>query len=313
MAGMSNSPLCHIKLTTLQNFFMDIPRSWGKLEDQHSPQQQASIAKSAGTDIRFKAGGIIAASGLFVILWSLQHSMHHYKQHRPGVWPAVSNYLTNCPPKLLLTVIVLAIRLAYGVYMPWHWDTSIFKYDASPELYYGAGYAPSLLIIIIFNIFGFIDENEDKVIIKQRRIRGQAADSELGIVKRPHWWRKNNAYSDEQRLRNLASEVGGGRPTAERLSSNVELMNIRRTSTLTTTPTIGLRQRSRERARDDPFRDHSPASSAEEGLMRPNLQHRPSSLASNTTDASNGTRMTGVTLTESQNRPAQQIRSMLDI
>jgi hypothetical protein len=292
---------------------MDIPRSWGKLEKQHSPQQQAAIAEPSGTDARFKAGGIIAALGFFVILWSLQHSMHHYKQHRRGIWPAIQNYLRNCPPKLLLAIAILGVRLAYGVYMPWHWDTSIFKYDSSPVLYYGAGYAPSFLIIVIFNIWGFIDENEDKALIKQRRARGQIADSELGIVKRPHWWRKANyGLSDEQRLRNLTTEVGGGRPTAARVSANVELMNIRRDSQLSSAPAIGLRQRSRDRARDDPFRDHSPASSAEEGL-RPHMQHRPSSLASNTTDASAVTGMTGVTLTESINRPPQQIRSMLDI
>jgi hypothetical protein len=260
---------------------------------------------------------------MFVILWSLQHSMHHYQRHRKGIFPAITNFFKSCPPKLYLAIIVLGVRLAYGIFMPWNWETSIFKFDSSPEWYYGAGYAPSFLIIVIFNIWGFIDENEDKQIIAQRRARGQIADNELGLVKRPHWWRKrDHTFNDEQRLRNLTTEVGGGRATAQRVSANVELgnMNINRHSTVAApgaaAPVIGLRERSRSRPTHDPFRDASPASS-EEGL-RPHLQHRPSSTISNVTDASAATGYTGLTGRtlnggESVTGPPQRIRSMLDI
>ncbi|KAF2427734.1 hypothetical protein EJ08DRAFT_592756 [Tothia fuscella] len=318
------------------NFFMDIPRSWGKLEKQHSIAQQRTIAEPAGTDVRFKAGGIIAALGIFVILWSLQHSMHHYQPHRKGIVPAITNFFQKCPPRLYLAIIILAIRLAYGIFMPWHWQTSIFKYDASPEWYYGAGYAPPALIIIIFNIWGFIDENEDKQLIAQRRMRGQLADDELGIVKRPHWWRKrDHAFNDEQRLRNLTTEVGGGRATAQRVSQNVELgnMNINRHSVISTATggvarpesypaggsiVTGMRDRSRSRPRDDPFRDLSPTGSEVSGegiLARPGLVGRRSSGLSGWTDASGATGLTGQTLTGSRTSegPPQRVRSMLDI
>lgn len=304
------------------NFFMTIPRSWGKIELQRSPEQQRAIAEPSATDVRFKAGSIVAVLAWATIVYMLQHHLHYYKPRSSGIWSSISKFCIHCPTKLFLTIVVLAVRIAYGIASAWEWEISVLKYDANPAWFYGAGYAPSVLIIMIFNIAGYIDENDDKAIVKQRAERGRSADAELGIVKRPAWWKKRDGdhhLTDEARLRALTTEVGGGRATSQHISTNLELgnMNIPRTSSVTgptgrTDSTAGLRDRSRSRG--DPFRDPSPAVSDESDGLRPGLQHRPSSTVSGVTNTSRASGLTGRTLTESvSNVPPQRVRSMLDI
>jgi hypothetical protein len=302
------------------NFFMTIPRSWGRLEEQADADQQRAIAQPAGTDGRFKVGAIIAAVAWLVIVYCLRHNMHYYKPHRAGIWPAITNFCLYCPTKLFLAIIVLAVRLAYGIAMAWEWEISVFKYNSNPAWFYGLAYTPSVLIIVIFNIAGYIEDNEDQALMKQRRIRGRSIDAEIGLVKKPHWWSKLSgihANDDEARLRALTTEVGGGRATAQRITANVELgnMNIPRHTSITDSmgTGAGLRDRSRSRPRNDPFRDVSPAGTDDslEGL-RPVLQHRPSSVVTDVSNASGATGLTGRTLTR-DDVPPQRVRSMLDI
>jgi len=275
-------------------------------------------------------------SHFFTIIVSLRHSMHHYKPHAPGLWAGISNFCLHCPTKLFMGIVVLAIRLAYGLAMAWEWEISPFKYDSNPAWFYGLGYAPTVLIIVIFNIAGYVDDNEDQVIIRHRRERGRQVDAELGLVKRPNWWSNLNSQrylSDEARLKAMTTEVGGGRATAKRISDTVELgnMNIPRTTSVTSgagmipgigiTPGTGismsgsggLRDRSRSRNGDDPYRDHSPANTDDSGEgLRPVLQHRASSVVTDVSNVSGATGLTGRTLTGGEVQP-QRIRSMLDI
>jgi hypothetical protein len=306
-------------LFTWLNFFMVIPRSWSKIEDQSDADQQRIIAEPAGTDIRFKTGAILACVAYFVILFCLRHNMHYYKpSQRKGFWAAITNFCLHCPTKLFLAIMVLGIRVGYGVVMAWEWETSIFKYNANPAWFYGLGYTPTLLVIIIFNIAGYVDDNEDQAIMEQRRQRGRAADAEIGIIKRPNWWKKGRAMDDEARLRGLMEEVGGGRPTANRISSNVELMNITRGNSVTSSNLAGIggmRDRSRSRPRDgDPFRDQSVSSDGSHEGLRPALNNnqRTMSVATDLSNVSGATGLTGRTLT-SENAQPQRIRSMLDI
>jgi hypothetical protein len=296
------------------NFFMVIPRSWSKIEKQSDANQQRIVAQPAGTDVRFKAGAILACAAYAVIIYALRHNMHYYKPHPKGIWAAITNFCHYCPTKLFLTIIIVGIRLAYGVVMAWEWETSIFKFDSNPAWFYGLGYAPTLLVIVIFNIAGYVDDNEDQAIMEQRRQRGRAADAEIGIVKRPNWWKKGRALDDEGRLRDLMDEVGGGRPTANRISTNVELMNIPRHEGVTSgLPGTGaLRDRSRSRPRDDPFRDQSVSSDGSHEGLRPPLNQRPSSVVTDVSNVSGATGWTGRTLT-SENVKPQRVRSMLDI
>ncbi|KAF2500652.1 hypothetical protein BU16DRAFT_523424 [Lophium mytilinum] len=282
------------------NFFMVIPRSWTPLERQNSKDQQENIAKPAGTDVREKVGGILAALAFFVICFSLNHSLRHYKPRATGFWDKINSFCRDCPTKLFLSIVVLAIRVAYAIAMAWEWDISIFKYDVSVGWPFGLGWGSTLLIMVIMEIAGLVEENEDTVILQQRRDRGRIVDQELGLVKKPNWWSKSHADShltDEERMKALTTEVGGGRPTARNISANVELTNM------------NLRNRSRDRPAVDPFTDHSPQDSTSGN--RPAAARTESDNASTMTGVSNTTRTSDRTLGE--NAQPQVIRSMLDV
>jgi hypothetical protein len=148
-------------------------------------------------------------------------------------------------------------------------------------------------------------------------------DTELGIVKKPAWWsrvRGDYYLTDEQRLRNLTTEIGGGAPTARHLAQSVELgnMNISRSATLTGLTTVGdsevtsapgMRDRSRSRLREDPFRDSSPEDQRGRlDIPMPALGREESTVTMASND-SGRSGMTGTTL----NAPPQKVRSMLDI
>lgn len=210
--------------------------------------------------------------------------------------------------------------------MAWQWELSIFKFNGNPAWFYGLGYAPTLLVIVIFNIAGYVDDNEDQELMAQRRRRNREADAQIGITKRPAWWKKGRALDDEARLRGLMEEVGGGRPTANRISANVEMMDIPRTHSVTSgnvpgnRGSGGLRDRSRSRPRDgDPFRDRaSDGSMSSDDGLRPGLRgglggnDRTMSVATDISNASGATGLTGRTLMSENGRP-QRVRSMLDI
>jgi hypothetical protein len=300
------------------NFFMTIPRSWTPIKKQRSLQQQETIAKPAGTDIRFKAGAILAAAALVVICVSLHHSLKHYKPRGRGIFGAFNTFCVHTPTKIFLGIIVLGIRIAYGIVMAWKWDLSIFKYDGEIGWPYGLGYAPILLIIIVFNIAGFVEDNEDKRILAQRRARGIDADRELGFTKKPHWWswgRTEYHMTPEQRLRAMATEVDPGRPSQRTGgTSDMELGNMG-----------GLRDRSRSRPPEDPFRDdvvgsplaERPSERRESAgpmlgarLDMPRRESDNASTMTGRTDATGATGLTGTTINQSQ---PQRIRSMLDV
>jgi hypothetical protein len=300
------------------NFFMVIPRSWSNIEHQRSPQQQALDAEPSGTDNRLKAGSILAVFAYAVICFSLHHSLKHYKPRNAGLMGRINGFCRDCPTKIFLSLLVLAVRLGYGIASAWEWNMSILKYNVNPAWPFGLGYGTTIVIIIIFEVAGWVEENEDKKLIEQRRQRGRSTDAELGITRKPNWWRKlhSDAYlSDEQRLRNLTREVGGGRPTTNRISANVELRtmsgneaaaNANTTTSIDANQRSNLRDRSRSRPRDDPFRDPSPAESTSTGTAR----LVPTRTESDAASAVSG--MTGRTLTNENAKP-QQIRSMLDV
>lgn len=280
------------------NFFMVIPRPWTPIEMQHSPEQQDAIAKPSATDVRAKAGAILAALAWLVICYSLRHSLYHYKPRVGGIWNKFNSFCHYCPTKLFLSIIILAVRIAYAIASAWVWDINLFKYNVNPGWPFGLGFGTTLLIILVLEIAGYMEENEDKVIIEQRKERGQAADQELGLTKKPNWWSKSHGDShltDEQRLRKLTTEIGGGRPTGRNITASVELGNMGT-----------LRNRSRDRPADDPFTDESPQNSItgdRHTITR--------------TESDNSSTMTGVTGTSTrtltENAQSQTIRSMLDV
>jgi hypothetical protein len=283
------------------NFFMTIPRSWTPLQKQNTPEQKENIARPSATGAREKAGAILAAIAWIVICVSLNHSLKHYKPRAVGVFNKITAFFRDCPLKIVLALILLAIRIGYGIASAWIWDLSIFQDGVQVGWPFGLGYAPILLIIVVFEIAGFVEQNEDKVIQQQRRARGQMYDQELGIVQKPSWWSRNWAaryQTDEQKLKNMTRETGGGRPTGRRMAENIELGNM------------NIRNRSRSRPPGDPFRDQSPQSSVSNARLT--VGRTDSDTASTRTGA---TQLTGRTLTTDnpESAPPQRIRSMLDI
>lgn len=283
------------------NFFMIIPRSWSPVKKQHDPVQQQTIAEPLATDARFKAGSILAVCGVVTICASLRHSLKHYRLKKPGVLGDFLRNWQDIPAKLALAIIFVAARTGYGVVSSWRFDLNILKYDGQIGWPYGLGYGSTLAIIIVFNVFGLVEENEDIHLLKQRRARGRILDAELGLTKKPHWWtwgRHDLYMTDEQRLRALTTEVEQGAADKTPVGqSNVQYGDA-----------TELRDRSRNRPADDPFKDELNPSAGQSIRSMLDLDARPQSLRN---DSQGGSIMSGTTLS-SGGRP-QKIRSMLDV
>ena len=194
---------------------------------------------------------------------------------------------------------------------------------------------PSLRpIMLILIVAGLVEENEDKILIKQRSARGRAHDAELGITRKPAWWRKTavDYMSPDERLRNMTKNFGRGdrRSQQSRGSRDIQLEDMPSGGEASspppysseptspalgvssgTAPVVGLRDRSRSRPGEEqgPFRDQSPAS-LEATPLRPGIEdHRRGSTLTTNTQGSGSSGMTGTTL----NMPQQKVRSMLDV
>lgn len=286
-------------------FFMTIPRSWTPLQKQNTPEQKNDIAKPSATSVREKAGAVFAAIAWMVIIASLHHSLRNYKPRAVGFFDKITAFCRDCPTKLFINIILLGIRVAYGIASAWIWDLSIFQDDVVIGWPFGLGYGPILLIIAVFEVAGFVEENEDKVIIQQRRERGILHDQELGITQKPNWWKRNWAeryQTDEQRLKNMTTLGRSEERTTRAVSNNIELSNM---------ASANIRDRSSSRVRDDPFRDES-IESRQQSVSNTRVM---SDAASTMTGASQATGLTGRTLTAEQMAQAnpQRIRSMLDV
>lgn len=205
------------------NFFLTIPRSWTPVQKQNSPEETQDIARPAATDARNKAGAVLAMVAWIVIVCSLLHTLRVYRQGK----------ILACPRKLFLNILLLAIRLAYGIVAAWFWDVSILNQHVAVSWPFGLGYVPILLILINYNLAGFHEQNEDKQLIAQRVARGRLNNAALNIVKKPNWWKRNAVErfeSDDVRLRNLATEVNVEPLRSRDVVDEVEMNSMRQRS-----------------------------------------------------------------------------------
>ncbi|KAF2760758.1 hypothetical protein EJ05DRAFT_530605 [Pseudovirgaria hyperparasitica] len=286
------------------SFFLVIPRSWGKLQQQRSPEQQAEIAAPNATNIRLKIGGIIAAVAWSVIVYSLFHSARHYSTRSQN----------RIPLKLVAALVVLAIRIAYSTASAYVWDIGISKFDGDPAWPFALGYGSSLLLLVILEIAGLRDENEDKVIIQLRREMGRAVDAELGYKAKPSWWNKAAAsmhLNHDDRLKAITREAPVDRQTHSDLFEDVEMHAFDPPS----------ENGSQSADHPDPFRDPSLTGSvtpSHEATHMMRSSSRPRGVASietmdsASTSISETTGMTGQTL-DNDAQPKREYRSMLDI
>ena len=174
---------------------------------------------------------------------------------------------------------------------------------------YGLGYGPTLLIIVVFEIWGSLDPNEDRALLKIRAERGRSIDAELGVKKKPRWWSRMTGEHDdylttEQRLKNIMSEIGGRRATTRNLERAIEMGNM---------------PAARPSVDENPFPDEAAPAYSNDGPVLPTIDsdatmaqsdRRPELCISNSdgseTAVSERTMTTGAS-------PPQRVRSMLDV
>ena len=202
-----------------QNFFMIIPRNWTPIMLQRTKLQTIEQAEPTATDIRFKLAAFMMVICWCTICVSLWHSIRHYEPRNRGWFNRTIGFLGYMPFRFALELPLLLGMVGYQIICSFRFRLSpLDAEDTNLVAMYLGGYVPSLLIIIIQIVDGFMRPNEDRELIRQRRARGDQINRELGIVKKPAWWRRVNGHVSragtdsmaDQVLRNVR-EVNGGR------------------------------------------------------------------------------------------------------
>jgi hypothetical protein len=204
-------------------FFMTIPRPWSAIQKQRSALQAEKVARPVATDARFKAGAVLAVFALAVACYCVKHSIYYYKHNTKQHLETLLSIVIQVPPKLCFSISIIAVRIGYTIASAWRWAISPYRVGVDIPWLYGLGYGPPLLLLTVLNIYGFIEENDDRVLISQRARRNEAADRELGITgasRKPSWWSKSHRKADahaEEMLREIAFE-----PSCESITSVTE-------------------------------------------------------------------------------------------
>ncbi|KAI1801254.1 hypothetical protein F4811DRAFT_535396 [Daldinia bambusicola] len=234
------------------NFFLVIPRNWGAIELQRSPEQTVENAVPAATDGRFKAATFCLFVAWCTILVSVWHSIRHYEPRNRGFFNRIIGFLGYMPFRFTLMIPLALAVVGYQGLCAWDFGLSPLNVKTSLLAMYLGGYAPAFIILVIQIIAGFMRPNEDRELMRQRRERGMALDQELGLVRKPAWWRRVNgdipSGGVRDRIMRNVREVGGGRPTARQVeilaerraadmeaeaaapNSSIEMNEIRRTN-----------------------------------------------------------------------------------
>lgn len=201
------------------NFFMVVPRNWGRIELQRYPGQVLDQAQPSATDVRFKVGAFLLVLCWVTTIVSLQHSIKHYCPRNRGVFNRLAGFVTYIPPRFWLIIPLAGCVVAYQILCAFDFAVSPLKMGTNLVAMYAGGYAPSLLIIAVQCIWGFYSLNEDRSLQLQRRRRGDAINAELGLVRKPAWWRKEatNERMRDRIARNVR-ELGGGNATASQFA-----------------------------------------------------------------------------------------------
>jgi hypothetical protein len=209
---------------------MTIPRSWDPIEAQRSPDQTAEVAEPNSTDARFKAGAFLLFLAWVVICTSLLHSLYYYKGTR-GPLNSFLGIFRYTPLKLLLTIALSLVVVGYSGAIAFDFSMSPLNVEGSIPFIYGLGWAPVALIFLIYEVAGYFDPNEDKELIRQRRIRGAEIDAEMGYTKKPHWWSRLNGehnLSVQEAIARNVREVNAIPPTEEEMERGIELGTLPR-------------------------------------------------------------------------------------
>lgn len=297
---------------------MIVPRSWGAIEKQRDPDQARLIAEPMATDVRFKAAAFLLFCSWLTTMFSLWHSIKHYKGYNRGILNCAIGFVRYTPKKFLLSLLLSLIMIGYEAACSFEFSISPLKLNTKLGYMYGLGWSPIALLFVVHEVAGYLEPNEDRELIRQRRIRGAEIDQEIGIVRKPHWWsrlnRDNRSLSIRDEIARNFSEVGGGRPTARNLERNIEMGNMPvtkrvdidkpvanadsvRAASKLLFPALGDLQETQERFADhlEPARGRSPG----ESRLRNESERR----------RSHNSATSGISL----GAKPQKVRSMLDV
>ncbi|KAK3936044.1 hypothetical protein QBC46DRAFT_461730 [Diplogelasinospora grovesii] len=208
------------------NFFLIVPRNWERIEFQRYPQQTLTEAIPTATDGRFKAAAFCLFICWLTTVFSLRHSIKHYCERNRGLFNRAIGLVRFTPLRFVLMIPIALVIPFYQALVAWEFAWSPLNIHGNNAAIYGGGYAPALLIVLINAIFGFINPNEDRELLRQRRVRDDQIDREIGIVKKPAWWRRVKGEnipgeSMRDRIARNVRELGGGKPTARNLGTTI--------------------------------------------------------------------------------------------
>lgn len=204
------------------DFFMVVPRNWGNIELQRTPEQTAAKAAPSATDARFKAAAFMLFVCWLIIAYHLRHSIKHYRERNRGLINRAVGFIKFTPYRFQLIIPIALFVVAFQALSAWVFEYGVFAMHGDYVSLFVGGYAPSLLILLVQIVAGLFNPNEDKELIRQRRVRGAEHDRELGIAQKPAWWRRNQHETMRERIARNVREVGGGRATASNLEGMIE-------------------------------------------------------------------------------------------
>jgi hypothetical protein len=209
---------------------MVIPRPWGAIELQRDPDQTKQRAEPAATDLRFKLGAFFLFGSWLTTVFSLWHSIKHYKPRNRGVFNRAFGLIKYLPPRFVITIPLSFVMIGYEAACAFEFSISPLKLDTNLAFMYGLGWGPIAMIIVIQEIYGYMTPNEDRELIRQRRVRNAEIDQEMGITKKPHWWSRlhgdNGPVNIHDHIARNVSEIGGGRATTRNLERSIEMGNM---------------------------------------------------------------------------------------
>lgn len=192
---------------------------------QRSPEQTLEKAIPGAHGIRFKVAAFCLFIAWLTTVFSLRHSIKHYRARNRGVFNRAIGLTRAIPFRFYLILPLCLSTIAYQAFICWKFEYSVIKFDGNVPVIFGWGYGPPLLILYIQAIYGFASPNEDKDIIRQRRVRGETLDRELGIVNKPAWWRRvrgDHLMTLRDKITRNVNEVGGVKGVGRREETAAE-------------------------------------------------------------------------------------------
>ncbi|KAK4450637.1 hypothetical protein QBC34DRAFT_76952 [Podospora aff. communis PSN243] len=194
------------------NFFLIIPRNWGLIERQRYPEQVILDAMPAATDARFKAASFCLVVCWLITFFYLRHSIEHYCPRSQGLLNKAVGFIRFTPLRFYFLLFLAAVIPSYQALVAWEFAWSPLNINGSKAAIFAGGYLPTLLLIYVQIIHGFITPNEDLELKRQRRVRGVELDAEMGIAPKPGWWRG---------VRRAAEGGGPNESMQDRIARNV--------------------------------------------------------------------------------------------